>query len=180
MTVRAEIRKNLKINDTDFVIATGGKIDRLKHTLELMRVINKLKEARLHLLIFGTILPELENEFNGLLSDNIHYVGWCNATQVTKYLLASDLACFPGTHSTLWEQSIGLSIPCIFRKWHGMEHVNANGNCIYLEHSDEDEIKDAIMRILDKDFYKRLLLNAQNASKKFLYSDIAKQSIELK
>ena len=180
MTVRAEIRKNLKINDTDFVIATGGKIDRFKHTLELMRVINKLKEARLHLLIFGTILPELENEFNGLLSDNIHYVGWCNATQVTKYLLASDLACFPGTHSTLWEQSIGLSIPCIFRKWHGMEHVNVNGNCIYLEHSDEDEIKDAIMRILDKDFYKRLLLNAQNASKKFLYSDIAKQSIELK
>ena len=61
-----------------------------------------------------------------------------------------------------------------------MEHVNVNGNCIYLEHSDEDEIKDAIMRILDKDFYKRLLLNAQNASKKFLYSDIAKQSIELK
>lgn len=177
--LRKQIRAELNIKDTDFVIVTGGKIDRLKNTIELMKVVRELNNPRLHLLIFGTVVLDLEKEFNDLLSDNIHYLGWCNAELVTKYLSTSDLACFPGTHSTLWEQAIGLSVPCIFRRWHGMEHVNVNGNCIFIEDASENKILEAINKSMNPETYNELYYKAYAASKKFFYSDIARQSIEL-
>ena len=122
----------------------------------------------------------MKKQFQELLSDKIHYVGWANAQEVINYLVASNVACFPGTHSTLWEESIGLGLPCVFKHWKGMEHVNKNGNCVFLYQDSMQEIKDVLQRFLDKDFYEKVLNRAKEVAPSFRYSEIAKKAIGLK
>lgn len=178
--VRSQVRLPLGLQKSDFVVVTGGKIDALKNTILLMRAINEIKNPKVHLIVFGTVLPELKKQFQELLSDKIHYVGWANAQEVINYLVASNVACFPGTHSTLWEESIGLGLPCVFKHWKGMEHVNKNGNCVFLYQDSMQEIKDVLQRFLDKDFYEKVLNRAKEVAPSFRYSEIAKKAIGLK
>ena len=110
-------------------------------------------------------------------NSNIHYLGWCNSEEVMNYMMASDVACFPGTHSTLWEQSVGIGLPSIFKRWNEMEHVNVNNNCIFVKGDDEIELSMAIKNILDN--YTNYKSSAIIASEKFLYSNISKKAIGL-
>lgn len=175
--VRSQVRLPLGLQKSDFVVVTGGKIDALKNTILLMRSINEINNPKVHLIVFGTVLPELKEQFQELLSDKIHYVGWANAQEVINYLVASDVACFPGTHSTLWEESIGLGLPCVFKHWKGMEHVNKNGNCVFLYQDSEQEIRGVLQRFLVRDFYDEILVKAKEAASSFRYSEIAKKAI---
>ena len=174
---RKQVRSHLGLQEYDFVVATGGKIDALKNTTLLMQAINEINNPKVHLIVFGTVFPELKEQFQGLLSDKIHYVGWANAQEVINYLLASDVACFPGTHSTLWEESIGLGLPCIFKHWKGMEHVNKNGNCVFLYQDSVQEIKNLLQRFFVGNFYDEILIKAKEAAPSFRYSEIAKKAI---
>ncbi len=108
---------------------------------------------------------------------NIHLLGWCNAQRVMNVMVASDFVCFPGTHSTLWEQSVGVGLPGIFKHWDEIDHVNVNGNCIFVKGDDVDEIVSAINKLLDKDTYLVYKSLSEKASAAFLYSEIAKKSI---
>ena len=110
---------------------------------------------------------------------NIHYLGWCNAQRVMDCMLASDLACFPGTHSTLWEQAVGVGLPAIFKQWNEMTHINVNDNCIFVKGEDVDELRSVIEQMLDNDYYLLKKGKAEIAAISFLYSDIAKKAIEL-
>ena len=94
-------------------------------------------------------------------------------------MVASDIACFPGTHSTLWEQSVGIGLPAIFNHWNEMEHVNVNGNCFLINGEDVGEIRQAILTMTDLSNLSHYRELAKEASKSFLYSEIAKKAIEL-
>lgn len=177
--VRKNIREQHNIDDDDFLIFTGGKIDKRKNIHVLVDAIKQLNNPKLHLVICGVLSPEMEylrNNFN----KNIHYLGWCNSEQVMNNMLASDIACFPGTHSTLWEQAVGVGLPCILKLWNEMTHMNINGNCLFIKGDDTYELKDTINRMMNKDFYLQQKEKASNAAQFFLYSDIAKKAIELK
>lgn len=93
-------------------------------------------------------------------------------------MVASDLACFPGTHSTLWEQSVGVGLPAIFKKWDGMSQVNVNGNCVFVAGEDVEELKNAIVGMLFTEQYQNLRIKAKEASSFFLYSHIAQIAID--
>lgn len=176
--VRKNIREQHNIDDDDFLIFTGGKIDKRKNTHILIDAIKQLDNPKLHLVICGVLSPEmayLKDEFN----KNIHYLGWCNSEQVINYMVTSDIACFPGTHSTLWEQAVGVGLPCIFKLWEEMTHMDINGNCIFINSDNSSELKDALNRMADKEFYRQQREKAVVASKLFLYSDIAKKAIGL-
>ena len=108
---------------------------------------------------------------------NIHYLGWCNAGRVMNCMVAADVACFPGTHSTLWEQSIGVGLPAIFKRWKEMEHVNVNGNCIFVKGDDVNELSNALCKMQIEASYNEYLDKASVAAKSFLYSEIAKKAI---
>ncbi|MBR5470202.1 MAG: glycosyltransferase family 4 protein [Paludibacteraceae bacterium] len=176
--IRNNIRKQFNIGEEDFLIFTGGKIDKRKNTHILIDVIKQLDNPKLHLVICGVLSPEmayLKDKFN----KNIHYLGWCNSEQVMNYMVASDCACFPGTHSTLWEQSVGVGLPCILKLWNEMTHMDINNNCIFVKGNDAEELQQVITKMLNKDFYTKLEINAKNAANSFLYSNIAKNAIEL-
>lgn len=176
--VRTEIRKELGITDDNMVIITGGKIDKLKNTHVLLEALDKVNDNQIHLIICGTLTPEMDYIKHTIDSNsNIHYLGWCNAKRVMNCMVASDLACFPGTHSTLWEQSIGVGLPAIFKRWPEMEHVSVNGNCIMVDGEDIEELVNAIRFLTNENNYNEYKDNAIKASKNFLYSNISKKAI---
>ena len=179
VVVRQKIREELDIKETDFLIFTGGKIDKLKNTHVLLEALNQINNQKVHIVICGTLTPEMEYlkaSFNN--NKHIHYLGWCNAERVMNCMVASDLACFPGTHSTLWEQSVGLGLPAVFKRWNEMEHVNVNGNCIFVKGDNLEELITTLCNVVDdSNIYEELKVKSSMASSSFLYSNIAKQAI---
>jgi glycosyltransferase involved in cell wall biosynthesis len=179
---RSNVRKSLVINDNDFLIISGGKIDARKNINVLMKAVNELGNENIKLVIFGTADQQMKDEIQTLSeSPLIRNIGWIPADEIYKYFLASDLAFFPGTHSVLWEQAVGIGLPCVFKKWDGMQHIDLHGNCLLMNKTDVEEIKRTIMSIYsDNELYKKMKSVAQNIGiSTFSYYEIAKKAIEV-
>ena len=176
-SVKAKIRHELNIGDKDFIVITGGKIDERKNTHILLKALSSLNNKHVHLIICGTLTPEMEY-LKEQFTPNIHYLGWCNAERVMNCMVAADLACFPGTHSTLWEQAVGVGLPSIFKHWNEMTHVNVDNNCIFVKGDDEDELEEVIKNLVFTEQYDTMKSQAEKTSKEFLYSIIAAKSIQ--
>lgn len=176
--LREDIRKELSLTDDDFVIVTGGRIDRSKNIHLLMQAVSEL-EGETKLIVFGQPNNEMENIINELSKDgNIRFLGWIPSDKAYDYFLASDLAVFPGTHSVLWEQACACGIPCVFKDWEGMHHIDVGGNCEFLHKDSTEEIKEVISEIIgDKEKYNEMKRAAEEFKKDFFYSEIAKRAI---
>lgn len=178
---REKTRESLNIKD-EFVLITGGKIDKAKNLHLLMRAFNDLNLENTKLIIFGNLKDDIKAEFEELKRNpNIIYIGWIAADDVYKYMLASDLAVFPGTHSVLWEQACGCGLPAVYKKWPGMTHVDRDGNCEFLCEDSVEEIKSILYEIVsNKEKYKSMKGAAENnCVSYFSYDQIAKRAIEM-
>lgn len=177
--LRTEIRKQITLNDDDFVVITGGKIDSAKNIHLLMQAISELNNDSLKLIVFGEPNDSMKTDINRLSEDkHIRNIGWLDSTKVYDYFLASDLAVFPGTHSVLWEQACACGIPCVFKDWEGMHHVDVGGNCEFLYKESTEEIMEIISQIFNnKEKYNLMRLAAQKGIKIFSYNEIAKRAI---
>jgi 1,2-diacylglycerol 3-alpha-glucosyltransferase len=180
---RFEIRKKMGINDSDFLIVTGGKIDNAKkQVFELVDAVRKLNRNNVKLIIFGSVIDELKEKLAMQVDgDIIQYVGWANISESYEYLYSADLVVFPGRHSVYWEQTVGIGVPMLVKYWPGTTHVNTSGNCVFLYDSDSIEIQSKILHYIDNpEEFCILKYNAQNESRiQFLYSDIARRSINI-
>lgn len=179
---RLDVRQKLGISNDDFLIVTGGKIDMLKNTHVLVDALEHLKSPKVHLVICGVLTPQMEFLKEKMEANkNIHYLGWGDAGRVMDCMVAADLACFPGTHSTLWEQSVGVGIPAVFKRWPEMEHVNVNGNCVFVQGEDVEELTCVLQELSRRDEkYYTLKKQSEIASRSLLYSEIAKKAIDYK
>ncbi len=179
--VRKEIREKYGIADDDFLIITGGKIDNFKkQILYLMEAVNKLQNEKVKLIVFGSVIPELKEKVEGLVSPYTQYIGWVQSDQTDKYYAAADLVVFPGRHSVFWEQVAGLGKPMLCKAWDGTKHVDLGGNVIFIERDSVEEIYGIIKNVTnDKRTYQNMKAVAEREGMKmFSYSDIAKRSIE--
>ncbi|AEF17821.1 glycosyl transferase group 1 [Thermoanaerobacterium xylanolyticum LX-11] len=181
--VKKEIREKYNIKPDDFLIITGGKIDNAKkQTLLLMEAVKKIKSDKVKLIVFGSVIEDLKDEVNILADgEKVQYIGWIPADKTYNYFAAADLAVFPGRHSVFWEQVVGLGIPMIVKYWEGTTHVDVGGNCIFLYKDSEEEIREKILYLIDNpEVYKKMKDVAEkNGIKKFSYSSIANQSINV-
>lgn len=181
--IRENIRRENNISNDDFVIVTGGKIDKTKNIHLLMQAVSEIDCEKLKLIVFGQPSADMEDEINRLAkNDKIRFIGWIDSDKAYDYFLASDLAIFPGTHSVLWEQACACGIPGIFNDWEGMHHVDVGGNSIFVNGNNIDEIKKAIQTLMsDKEKYAHMKNVAETkAVKEFSYREIAKRAIETK
>lgn len=178
--IRTEIRKGIGIKDEDFVIITGGKIDKRKNIHLLMKAVGELEEDRIKLIVFGNPSEDIKEEFDDLIQhEYIYNAGWVTPKEANDYFFAADLACFPGTHSVLWEQAVGLGLPAIFKRWNGMEHINLNGNCVLLDDVCIETLKNNILDIYaNKKLYQSMCKVASRGIEVFSYYNIAKRAIE--
>lgn len=182
--VRHQIRQRYGIPDSAFVLITGGKIDRAKNIHLLIDAIVKTASdaADIHLFVFGRYEKDMEVYAQSIKDERIHNIGWISPNEANDYFLASDLACFPGTHSVLWEQSCACGCPAIFKDWDGgFAHVDVGGNCVLLKEISTESLKNLIFKLSSKgeDFERMKNIAGTNARKVFSYIDIAKRSIEM-
>lgn len=177
--IREKIRSHYNIKERDFLIVTGGKIDK-KKKIDLLMESCKGKQ-NVKLLIFGNVASEIKEKFDFLLrqSKNIIFVGWIKSDDVYQYFFAADLVFFPGQHSVLWEQACASKVPCVFEKWDGMDHVNNGGNSDFISPVTLDSISKKIdeLRFTDK-YYSMKTVAESYKTDIYLYSKIAEKSLE--
>ena len=176
--IRRNIRNKYFVRENDFLIVTGGKIDKNKNIDLLMEAC--VGRPHTKLLVFGSVSDELKDKVSSLIeNDNIIYIGWINADDVYNYFLAADLVMFPGQHSVLWEQACASKVPCVFKEWEGMDHVNNGGNSDFIAHVTVDSIANKIneLEYTDKYFEMKTIAESNNTDI-YLYSKIAEKSLE--
>ena len=178
--IHEKIRSKYNVAKDEFLVVTGGKIDRNKNIDKLVSAISRIDEKKLKVIVFGSINDDLKDFFESIKSERIMTIGWIPADKVYEYFFAADLVAFPGLHSVMWEQAVASRVPCAFNRIEGFEHVNFNDNCIWFEKANEDEYRDVIFSIYkDKERYQGLLANANcERASDFLYSTIASRTIE--
>ena len=179
LKTRAALRERYGFGDADFVIVSGGKIDEKKKILPLMDAVNGIGE-NVYLLLFGSPTEELKAAYRERLSEHVRDIGWIDADACYAYFFMSDLAFFPGQHSVLWEQACASKVPCVFRLWDGMEHVNNGGNADFIRDASVEAITEKIRELRFTDRYARMKAVAESdRTDIYLYSHIAKKSLEL-
>ncbi len=177
--IRMQIRNSLKINEDDFLIVTGGKIDEKKKIDVLIEACTKTT-LNLKLLVFGSISGSIKKKFDNLIShENIIYIGWIDSTLVYNYFFAADLVFFPGQHSVLWEQACAAKVPCVFERWPGMEHVNNGGNSKFVSPITIENICETLEELCyTSKYYEMKRIAESDATDVYLYSKIADKSLE--
>lgn len=180
---RGEIRKTIRaqhgVAEDDFLIVTGGKIDRNKKIHNLMNACAGMKKTKL--LIFGQVADDVAETFDRICLENanIIFIGWIPSDEVYNYFFAADLVFFPGQHSVLWEQACAAKVPCVFQKWEGMEHVNNGGNSDFVFPVNEETIRQKILELRGTPRYHEMKKISESAATDvFLYSKIAERSLE--
>lgn len=178
LQLRKEMRTKFNINEEDFLIVTGGKIDLAKQQIiSLMKAINEINDPNIKLIVFGSIIPEMETAVKEQCSNQVQYIGWVNSQETYKYFGMADFVSFPGRHSVFWEQVSGMGIPMLVKYWEGTTHVDMGGNVEFLTTDDVQEIKKKIELVTQKEQYIKMKQTAMKHKEKFLYSGIAKKSI---
>ncbi len=179
--IRSEIRAKHNIKEDDFLIVTGGKIDKTKNIHLLMKAVSEMKPENVKLIVFGSPKDEIREKIEELSKNKkTRSIGWIKAEETYNYFLASDLVVFPGTHSVLFEQVCACGIPAVFKYWEGMEHLDVGGNCKFLYEDSVEEIKKVLSEIIaNKELYDEMKKVAvEKGVNKFLYSKIAEKSLE--
>ena len=177
------IRNSFSIKEDDFLIVTGGKFDKFKkQVLILMESIKRINNNSIKLIVFGSVDNDFRSEFNQLIDNKlIFYAGWVNPEMTYDYFSAADLVVFPGRHSVFWEQVASQGIPMILKFWEKTNHLDNGGNIEYLYNDSVDSLCCQISRIVEhKDIYDTMKKSAIMHSKKYLYSSIAKESLDYK
>lgn len=178
-----EIREKYGISQDDFLIVTGGKIDKAKaQTIYLMEAVKKLQNPKVKLLVFGSVEEELKKKVEGLQDgEKVISAGWINAEESYAYFAAADLVCFPGRHSVFWEQVAGQGIPMIVKHWEGTEHIDVGGNVHFLYQDSTEEIRKLLEKITvnnREEYLKMKEIAVQKGKKLFSYYEIAKKALE--
>ena len=180
---RQEVRKKFGVEEKDFLVVTGGKIDTFKtQTLLLMEAVRELRNDGLKLLVFGSVEEKLKERLLSLCDGKkIQYIGWARGEQSYEYFASADLVVFPGRHSVYWEQVVAQGIPMLCKFWEGTTHVDIGGNVEFFMEDSIKEIKGKIFDLLENsEKYRKMKESAiSNRRHQFSYKAISRKAIGL-
>ena len=186
MTLRRQTRAAMGIPENAKVLVTGGKLDLRKNIHLLVDVFSSLRrEGRLenmHLIVFGQPDAEVRERLAGIdIGAEVKFAGWIRAPEISSMLLAGDLAIFPGTHSVLWEQAIGLGLPTVFHLWPGMEHLDLDGNALFIDDANRATLEALLEKLAldDGPIPGMAAIAGERGPKHFTYSAIAAKALEI-
>lgn len=179
--VKVEIRRKYKIENDDFLIMTGGKIDPWKtQTLLLMEAVKKIDNPKVKLIVFGSVTPDLKDKIREQCSGTkVQYIGWINSVDSYKYFAAADLVVFPGRHSVFWEQVAGLGVPMLCKYWEGTTHVDLGGNVEFLKEDSAGEMCEKIEKLVScpEKYNAMKMIATQKGMETFSYKKIAERAL---
>lgn len=175
---RESFREKNGIKD-ETVVITGGKIDESKtQVITFLRLMHEQDNPSVKVLVFGSIIPSMKDQVLSLCDgERIKYLGWLDHPHIYEALISSDLAVYPGRHSVLWEETVGIGLPMVVKRWEGTTHVDLGGNVLFLD----DDSETTMERVLKAAFEQ---LNQMHAIAKekgrdvFSYRNIALRAIQ--
>lgn len=177
-----KVRAKYHVDESDFLIVTGGKIDLAKRqTLLLLQAISEIKLDTIKLLVFGSIDPIMKDEVNKYIDNKrIIYAGWQDAISSYELFGAAQMVVFPGRHSVYWEQVVSQGIPMMCKLWNGTTHVDIGGNVIFLEEDSSELIKRKLLEVYNDEKKYNLMKEKALSEKRsqFMYSEISRKSID--
>ncbi|MEM7093777.1 MAG: glycosyltransferase family 4 protein [Actinomycetota bacterium] len=126
---RARCRESLGIGPTERVLLQSGKFGARKKLPETLVAFTATSDSA-HLLLAGTIAPEVESEVRPLIDSDprVRELGWCDSDGLTDLLCAADVYVQPGTQSVTMQQALCCRNAVILDdvKSHG-PYVDGNG-----------------------------------------------------
>ena len=171
-STREVLRKTYGLSNDAFVIASGGKIDRSKGTLELIAACDFLRKKGddVRLVLFGKIDDEV-----GSVADTYGWVtrlGWCDRTQTLSVLKMSDVACWPWLHTTLIEDSVACGTPLVVKMSDNVSHFARENAGVFMKSGDRRELIDSLTDVkTNMNMYRG---NAVTARDKYSYLNLVK------
>jgi len=158
------------------VILTGGRIDEQKNqVLELIRAYETfaINNDSIVLIVFGIVDKVLSYQFNSLLNKTI-FIGKLNINEIYSLSQFTKLILFPGLHSVMWEEFIGLGIPLSVTKDDNKNYLNHNNNVLFNEQNNYSYYYNLLDRIAtDSSILDKLSIGAKSPTRmEFLYSNI--------
>lgn len=180
-SAQKDLKKEYGVPEGAFVVAAGGKIDKDRNAyLDLIKAVFELNESgqNVFLLLFGSITQDVIGAYEALIKSgkNVQYIGWCNKAQLYDIHRVADIFVHPARHSVLWEENAGNAIPAIYHASNGAGHLDYGNNCLFVQDVDKESIKNAILHCMEH--YGEMKSRAEAVAEHFLYSGIAKRSIE--
>lgn len=174
-------RKKYNILPDDFLIVSGGKIDRdKKNIINLLEFVKRYQEEHIKLIFFGPIIEELKEKLLQYVDGKkIQYVPWLDTSESYNLFAIANLAVFPGGHSVYWEQAAGCGVPLIVKYWKGITHVDLEGNCEFIHEDTYDELGDLLTPLISQEhkYMKMKEIAEAKGMEEFSYKNIAKRSI---
>lgn len=179
---RVNFRKELGLQEDDFVVLYVGRLIQVKGILELMQAILSIEDKHVKLLCIGSAnfgkwaFSSYERKVKRLAKDNkdrIVFTGYIDNKELYKYSLLADVQCVP----SLWEEAAGLvvieamaeRIPTIVTNSGGMvEYVNEDTTLIVDREDIIANLKKAICYTKEHpEVRKKMSENAIRQSKKY-------------
>lgn len=180
--IREKVRSHLGIKSDDFIAVTGGKINKDKNIVNLIKSLDNINNNSFKLIIFGSISTDLKDEIQRLKHENdkIQIIEWLNSEEIYDLFMASDLAVFPGSKSILWEQAICTGLPLLCRYWPGMDYVDVGGNVEFLYDGNIESISEGLSKLINnrEQLQKMKIISESLGYQKFSFYEIAKQSLK--
>ncbi len=180
--IRSAIRKKYKIDKEDIIIITGGKLDHNKKTVNLVNAFKAITNRNLHLIVFGSADEDYKKELTAVIADHprVHYTGWLSAKEIFDLYLTSDIACFPGGQSVLWQHAICCGLPIIIKYLKGLEYLDLGGNVCFLNSDDTECIKETLEGIIESPSVLELMARTARSrgTDFFSYRNIAQTIID--
>jgi 1,2-diacylglycerol 3-alpha-glucosyltransferase len=143
--VRQRIRAEIGAQPSHIVLISGGRLDRLKRTSELLRALRSIDRPNVWLILVGDVpkdMGDLSQELAHLSEGQRRVVrtGWIPPDKVAEYMCAADIGVFPASQSVLWQQCIGFGLPLIVGNHTGIPagrqdvgYLNGFNNLLELE-----------------------------------------------
>lgn len=169
--------------DNKKIISIGGKIDEYKaaEILNFLEAFTQVNLCNYKIIIYGSIIDNYKNQIlRYCQNENIEYAGWLEHPKIVNIIKNSSYCVFPGRHSVLWEEAVCIGKPIIVKYIDGYQHIDIGGNVVYLIDSSIEYYMEVLNRITDETFLNDISNNAlSNNKNEFLYSKIAKKSLEI-
>lgn len=177
--IRRLTRCEYGILPDEFLIVTGGKLDRAKNLKALLNAVSNIADG-VKLLVFGSCDDEIRVLLDEAPKEKVVYAGWQDAAGVRDMFFAADFVIFPGTASALWMQSVATGVPGAYREWPGSNRVDCGGNALMLHDGTSEEIYSVISTVEgDRTMLEEMAAVAmREGPKRLAYSNLATRSIQ--
>lgn len=177
--IRAEVRKQLNLNDQHKLIVHTGKMPQDKETFLALQAFTYMKDPNLRLLIAGSIDDHFTQTFNDFCKSDprIINLGWLKADEVRRIFIASDVLLQPGSLSNTFIDAICCGLPLVLNNTPQGQNLTSFKNGVLINEKTVKEVVAKLEMVLSDDQLATFRAYSFEAANYYDYRNNAKISL---